>query len=314
MKFKILSVIVAVAATACISITASAKNAEPEFSLKSGTYNSTQILRINDISDADIYFTTDGSLPDESSEKYDGGAIVISQNTKVRTATYIDGVFQGYDAVTLKIRTAAPKASLASGTYDDTKTVKLTCVDKSAKIYYTTDGSVPNKNATLYTKPIKITDDTKLRYIAIRDGRTYSLAYSKTYTINSDVYEDEERQQLFDLFNAYRTANGLCELKELPELSEIAQQRAKECAQYFSHYRPNGSHWTSLLIENGLFREVRAENIVYYQATAQQAINWWKNSSLHNANMLNPDTRYLGFGYYNNGYCAYWVQMFIGEE
>ena len=284
------------------------------FSHESGTYDNTQLVRITADENIDVYYTTDGTLPTSNSELYSAKPIIVGKNTRIRTAAYENGELIGYDSITVKIRTAAPKASVNSGTYSEPFTVALTCIDKTAKIYYTTDGSVPNKNATLYTAPIKITEDTQLKYIALRSGRNYSRYYTKNYKINSDTYAEPQRQDMLELVNELRKSYGLCELETIPELSDIAQQRAKECASYYSHWRADGTKWDYLLGLAGLKRNMRAENLAYYYPTAKQALNAWLDDYYHRANVLDPDARYIGIGFYSNGYSNYWCQLFIGEE
>ncbi len=313
MKNKLLALLGAIIAFAAISVTASAAGSVA-FSHESGSYNSTQIVRISAAEDIDIYYTTDGTLPTQSSELYGTKPVIVSKNTKIRTAAYMNGELIGYDSITVKICTAAPKASVDSGEYSEPFTVTLSCIDKEAKIYYTTDGSVPTKNATLYTGPIKITEDTQLKYIALRSGRNYSKYYTRNYKISSDVYAEPQRQEMLELVNELRRSYGLCELQTMPELSEIAQQRAEECASYYSHWRADGTKWDYLLTLAGLKRNVRAENLAYYYPTAKQALNAWLDDSYHRANLLNPDARYIGIGFYSNGYTNYWAQLFIGEE
>ena len=36
------------------------------------------------------------------------------------------------------------------------------------------------------------------------------------------------------------------------------------------------------------------------------------NDPYHRGNILNPDTEYIGLACYNNGWCNYWCQLFIG--
>lgn len=126
-------------------------------------------------------------------------------------------------------------------------------------------------------------------------------------------YDEPQRQAMLEAVNAVRAEYGLAALSEMPELSEIAQQRARECASYFSHTRPNGTRWHTLLTEAGLKRSVRAENIAYYYPTAKQALNSWMSDYSHRANILNAEAVYIGIGYYNDGYNSYWVQIFLGE-
>lgn len=126
-------------------------------------------------------------------------------------------------------------------------------------------------------------------------------------------YDEPQRQAMLEAVNAVRAEYGLAVLSEMPELSEIAQQRAWECASYFSHTRPNGTRWHTLLTEAGLKRSVRAENIAYYYPTAKQALNSWMSDYSHRANILNAEAVYIGIGYYNDGYNSYWVQIFLGE-
>lgn len=125
-------------------------------------------------------------------------------------------------------------------------------------------------------------------------------------------YDEPQRQAMLEAVNAVRAEYGLSALREMPEISDIAQQRARECASYFSHTRPNGTRWYTLLEEAGLKRNVRAENIAYYYPTAQQALNSWLNDYSHRANILNAEAAYIGIGYYHDGYNAYWVQIFLG--
>lgn len=125
-------------------------------------------------------------------------------------------------------------------------------------------------------------------------------------------YDEPQRQAMLEAVNAVRAEYGLTTLTEMSEISDIAQQRAKECASYFSHTRPNGSKWYTLLDEAGLKRNVRAENIAYYYPTAQQALNSWMNDYSHRVNILNAEAVYIGIGYYNDGYNSYWVQIFLG--
>lgn len=302
-------IVAAAAAVICAACCAVCGYAQGIFSHESGTYSTTQLVRIE--SEKDVYYTTDGSAPSEQSEIYCGVPIVVSKNTVIKTAVSENGALVDAGSISIKIKSPAPSASLDSGTYYSAQTIKLSA-EKGCTIYYTTDGTKPTKKSTKYTAPITITKTTSLRFMAVKSGCAKSSVITKKYVISSDVYPEKQRQELFELVNKEREKYGLAPLEELPELSQIAQQRAKEISAYFSHWRADGTKWDSLLTQAGLRRSDRAENICYYYTTAQQALNSWLSDSAHRKNILNPDLKYIGIGYYNNG-CCYWSQLFVGE-
>ena len=63
--------------------------------------------------------------------------------------------------------------------------VTLKCNVSSAKIYYTTDGTVPTDKSSLYTEAIAISKDTKLRAVAMCDGYRNSEIVSELYLITN---------------------------------------------------------------------------------------------------------------------------------
>lgn len=85
---------------------------------------------------------------------------------------------------------AVPKASLESGTYTTNQTVALTSITKDATIYYTTDGSTPTTNSTVYEEEISIKGrpgesvTTIVRAIAVKDDMWDSMEATFMYVIN----------------------------------------------------------------------------------------------------------------------------------
>lgn len=77
----------------------------------------------------------------------------------------------------------APTVSPAAGTFTDDQTVTI-AASLNADIYYTLDGSYPSaNNGFLYSKPIKITETSTLRAVAVEGFQT-SAVVDYTYTIN----------------------------------------------------------------------------------------------------------------------------------
>ncbi|MGM9840438.1 MAG: chitobiase/beta-hexosaminidase C-terminal domain-containing protein [Sodaliphilus sp.] len=79
---------------------------------------------------------------------------------------------------------AAPTFSPAGGAYDSEQSVTISAVE-GAKIYYTTDKSVPTTSSTEYSGPITVSETTTIRAIAVKEGYTNSEIAEATYTINS---------------------------------------------------------------------------------------------------------------------------------
>jgi chitinase len=80
-------------------------------------------------------------------------------------------------------QTAAPTFSVPAGTYSAPQTVALSCATAGASIYYTTNGTVPTANSTLYTAPITVSTTQTIKAIAVKSGLTNSNVASAAYTI-----------------------------------------------------------------------------------------------------------------------------------
>lgn len=119
-------------------------------------------------------------------------------------------------------------------------------------------------------------------------------------------------RQIVNLVNEERAKAGLSPVTESSALSKAAYTRAQEISRNFSHTRPNGSYFSSILQQNGLSYISTGENIAYGQRTAQEVMNGWMNSASHRANILNPNYTTIGVGFYqgSNG-TNYWSQLFI---
>ncbi len=311
---KLAGVLLCAICGAIISLSANAESTMLSLSHQSGTYNGTQMVHLSAPYEADIYYTTDSTIPTKNSLPYDGKPVIVSENTTIFAAAFVDGEAVCYSGATLSIRTSAPVVSHKSGVYEDSFVVTVTCPDDSARIFYTTDGTTPTMESKEYTRPLSISRDYTLRFAAFSDNKEQSAVVTRNYKIGNNVYDEPTRQQLFELVNNTRAQYGLSPLEEMNTLSDIAQLRAKECSSYFSHWRPDGTKWDSLLAAEGLKRDMRAENIAYYSSTAKAVMDSWMSSYYHRANILDPDAKYIGIGHYDGYYCDYWAQIFIGEE
>ena len=118
-------------------------------------------------------------------------------------------------------------------------------------------------------------------------------------------------QQIVDLVNVERTKAGLNPLILDYQLSNAAQIRAEEQFALFSHTRPNGSEYRTVLDEMGISYMGCGENVASGYRTPQAVMEGWMNSEGHKANILHPKFTTIGIGHYvgPNGY-NYWSQLF----
>ena len=94
-------------------------------------------------------------------------------------------------------------------------------------------------------------------------------------------------------------------------LTAAANVRAQEINQLFSHTRPDGTSFSTVLKEYGISYRGSGENIAWGQKSAEQVMNGWMNSDGHRANILNENFKNIGVGYYQNENGRnHWVQLF----
>ena len=73
------------------------------------------------------------------------------------------------------------------GIYDEAISVTITSATAGASIYYTTDGSAPTTNDSLYGGPIPITNTTVLRAAAFQSGSLPTDTDTQSYIFPDDV-------------------------------------------------------------------------------------------------------------------------------
>ena len=117
--------------------------------------------------------------------------------------------------------------------------------------------------------------------------------------------------QVANLVNQERAKVGLAPVELRTDLTSAAQIRAQETVTSFSHTRPNGTSFYTVLSEQQISYRGAGENIAWGQRTAEAVMTAWMNSEGHRANILNPSFQYIGVGYYTNAQgTPYWAQLF----
>ena len=143
-------------------------------------------------------------------------------------------------------------------------------------------------------------------------ARSQQTTTTQTPAVQTPVTQttNDYAHQVFQLVNEQRSQAGLAPLEWDTSLDNAVTIRAQEIAQVFSHTRPNGSPFYSILTSGPNY--YYGENIAAGQRTPESVMNSWMNSSGHRANILNSSYTGMAVGYYKtgSGYGSYWVQIF----
>lgn len=134
---------------------------------------------------ATIYYTLDGSEPTMESLVYSGPFSVTETTTVIARAFFENGdaSLETVTATYILNKVATPEISPASGsTFTDSQTVTISCSTEGAAIYYTTDGSDPTSESTVYRR-FRISGRTVVKAIAYVDGMAVSDVASAEYAL-----------------------------------------------------------------------------------------------------------------------------------
>src|SRR5262249_518724 len=133
-----------------------------------------------------IYYRTDGQTPTQSDQTVaSGSTVAVGRSMTLTARAFRTGFTPSHVATatyTMVVATATP--SPTGGTSPAPATVTLTSQTPNALIYYSTDGSTPNTNSTLYTGPFTISTTSLLQTIATRNNWTSSGVFSTVYHFN----------------------------------------------------------------------------------------------------------------------------------
>ncbi len=205
---------------------------------------------------------------------------------------------------------------------------------ETAKIYGNIDGDndISVKDATLILKSLVqlATIDDENKALADVDGDNelsvsdatcilkYLVGLSGSGKTGEPYLTEEEKiaalkQEVLDLVNVERAAEGLNPLEFDADVSACADVRAQEIVDVFDHKRLDGTHWYTIFDEmNVPIISTAGENIAAGYPTPSSVMDGWMNSEGHRINILRPEFSRLGVGIYVDNGRYYWVQLFMG--
>ena len=130
---------------------------------------------------AEIYYTVDGSTPNENSTLYEE-PITLSDTATVKAIAIKYGQSSAVASETFTKNVVAVPEISGTSPFDSSTAVTITGPD-GADIYYTTDGTTPDSNSTAYSAPFTLDATTTVKAIAILNGVSSAVA-SETFTKN----------------------------------------------------------------------------------------------------------------------------------
>lgn len=282
-----------------------------DYSVKvSRTYGSGYTYMKLTASSGVMYYTTDGTAPTTKSAKYTE-RIKVTKPSTLRIALAVNGKIVKRVKYSVAVRNKKPTVT-ETGVSNGIHTYKIKS-PTSCTVYYTTDGTTPSAdNGKRAGTSVSFSGKRTLKFVAVRDGWKDSAVV--TVEVPADKAEDEFAAEVIRLVNAERKKEGLSELKTNAALSKAAELRAQELKKKFSHTRPDGKSFSTVLKEQGISYSAAAENIAGGQLTPKAVVESWMNSDGHRKNILNPDFKYIAVSWVESGdiYQIYWEQLFVG--
>lgn len=168
----------------------------PEFNKQGGTYDEIISITLEGNTQGTVYYTLDGTEPTTASFVYETPILLESGEYRIR-AVFVNtyGVESEVVSQDYYINLSVPEEpviNLDSGKYNAPEMIEV-YHNNDTKIYYTTDGSIPDKDSSRYNNPIEMPYGmSNFSFIAINDSDVKSEVVSRNYELIVDANFDTE--------------------------------------------------------------------------------------------------------------------------
>ncbi|NVN95967.1 MAG: glycoside hydrolase family 92 protein [Bacteroidetes bacterium] len=147
-------------------------------------------IKANKLSDKNFYISSAKLNGIEYNKSFitqkdimNGGELVFEMSNKPSLDWGIGVGGTPETSITDFLITPIPFIAKGKSTFLKEQAIELGCLEKNANIYYTLDGSVPTKKATVFSNPISINKTTTIKAIAVKDGLPDSKMMSTTISM-----------------------------------------------------------------------------------------------------------------------------------
>ena len=162
----------------------------PAFNPPTGQYPTHQQIAIADATPgAVIHYTTDGTPPTPGSAVYRSPIDVVKTSTVLQAIAIADGYSASevgnaryWLALPLPVFSPPSGGATSSGVYSPPLLVQISDSTAGTTIYFTTDGTTPTTDSSVYTAPISVSTNVILKAFASEDGFDDSLVATAWYT------------------------------------------------------------------------------------------------------------------------------------
>ncbi len=185
------------------------------FSQPEGTYVSLITLKLDSDGIGKIHYTTDGTEPDESSPEFRGTIFLESGNNTI-SAVFINEYGVSSQVITKNYfieskQVTPPEVLTYSGNYNCPVEIEVS-INPNCRVYYTVDGSVPNRGDLLYTGPIHVPMGKSLyKFIAIDASGEASEVITRDFNVVLDTemtIEDAKKTLVYHFADQGYEING----------------------------------------------------------------------------------------------------------
>lgn len=249
------------------------QSTEPLASPTSDTYSDDQEITLATKKGSKIYYTTDGTEPNEFSTEYTE-KIKITEGTTIVKFVAINEYGFASDVVTEEyiVNYEAPSAPTIfpeKTSFKQATDVMVTInnIPNDSVAYYTIDGTVPNEDSTVYEGAFALPAGSTIVNVLVVDSHGLTCRTSKTYNVTyiSDITEEDALANIWDMLETeeYVDEEHLDKDGNLCELQYYTKKTIDDITVYMYYYSVDGEiadYWYGADDSNGYVYKITKDD------------------------------------------------------